>query len=261
MVKVLAVEPHRAVECELPQGMRGQGRAFACVTRERFPLEMHRIEMAAGQRLVVGPHEADTVLYVWKGGVGGGMCSLPEGSSTVVERGASLEVVASMDGAEVLAFAGASAGRGEGGHVHLLPKSRVPAVDDMGGKNGTRGAIHADSDCPTCEVWLHENHFKGTQPPRPQEAARGVHSHSEDEIIVVLAGSMRLGNKLVGPGTALAIAADTLYSFTPGPDGLSFINFRSHRPGDIRFVNGPSMSETGLWRDLLPRPEYLEPMV
>ena len=71
---------------------------------------------------------------------------------------------------------------------------------------------------------------------------------------------MRLGGKLVGPGTALAIAADTLYSFTPGPEGLSFVNFRAHRPGDIRFVEGPSMSETGIWREILPRPEYLEPL-
>lgn len=259
MSKVLVVEPDKAVESDLPSGMRGQGRVLACVTDERFPLELYRIEMAPGQRLALGPREADMVLYVWKGGIGGGLCSLPAGSSAIVERGATFEVAASMDGAEVLAFAGTSAGRGEGGHVHLLPRSHVPAVADMGGRNETGGAIHADSDCPTCEVWLHENHFKGAEAPTPEEAARGVHSHSEDEIIVVLAGSMRLGNKLVGPGTALAIAADTLYSFTPGPEGLSFVNFRSHRPGDIRFVNAPSMSETGLWRNLLPRPEYLEP--
>lgn len=261
MAKVLVVEPERAVEDDLPSGMRGQGRVFACVTSERFPLELHRIELTPGQRLEVGPRESDTAFYVWTGGIGAGLCSLPAGSSAIVERGASLEVIASMDGAEVLVFAGSTAGRGEGGHVHLLPRARVPAVEDMGGRNGTGGAIHADSDCPTCEVWLHENHFKGAAPPTPEEVARGVHSHSEDEIIVVLAGSMRLGNKLVGPGTALAIAADTLYSFTPGPDGLSFVNFRSHRPGDIRFASGPSMSETGLWRELLPRPEYLEPMV
>lgn len=260
MAKVLVVEQGEGAELAPPQGIRGQGRCFAGVARDRFPLELHRFELAPGQRLEVGPREADTALYVWKGGLGGGMCSLPAGSSAIVERGASLQVVASMDGAEVLAFAGTSAGRGEGGHVHLLPKARVPAVEDMSGKGGAAGAIHADSDCPTCEVWLHENHMKGMAQPTPEEAARGVHSHTEDEIIVVLAGSMRLGNKLVGPGTVLAIAADTLYSFTPGPEGLSFVNFRSRRPGDIRFVNGPSMSETGLWRDLLPRPEYLEPM-
>lgn len=259
MAKVLVVEPERASEGFWPDGVQGQGRVFACVTGDRFPLELHRFEMTPGQRLRIGPRDVDTVVYVWRGGAGGGMCSLPSGSSVIVERGASLEITASMDGAELLVFAGTSAGRGEGGHVHLLPKARVPALDSMGGTEGTGGAIHADSDCPSCEVWLHENHFKGAEPPTPEEVARGVHSHSEDEIIVVLAGAMRLGQKLAGPGTALAIAADTLYSFTPGPEGLSFVNFRSRRPGDIRFVDGPTMSETGLWRELLPRPEYLAP--
>jgi hypothetical protein len=260
MAKVLVAGPERAKEGCWPAGVRGQGRSFAQVSSDGFPLELHRAELTPGQRLQIGPRDVDTVLYVWRGAVGGGMCSLPSGSSVIVERGASFEITASMDGAELLVFAGTSAGRGEGGHVHLLPKARVPALDDMGGAEGTGGAIHADSDCPTCEVWLHENHFKGAEPPTPDEAARGIHSHSEDEIIVVLAGAMRLGNKLVGPGTALAIAADTLYSFTPGPEGLSFVNFRARRPGDIRFTNGPTMNETGLWRDLLPRPQYLEPV-
>jgi hypothetical protein len=71
---------------------------------------------------------------------------------------------------------------------------------------------------------------------------------------------MRLGGKLVGPGTALGIAGHTLYGFTPGPDGLAFVNFRAHRPGDIRFVEGAPMNEPGLWRAILPRPEYLEPL-
>lgn len=86
-----------------------------------------------------------------------------------------------------------------------------------------------------------------------------MHSHSEDEIIFVAAGAMRLGHMLVGPGTAIAIAADTLYSFTPGPEGLSFVNFRAAMPGDIRFAHGASMSETRFWRERVGRPDYLSP--
>ncbi|MCT2400403.1 hypothetical protein [Novosphingobium mangrovi (ex Huang et al. 2023)] len=260
MAKVLVVEPDKAPEVAMPGGLRGQGKVFAAVTADRFPLELHRIEMAPGERCEAGPHGSDTVLYVLAGGIGAGGCSLPAGSSMIVERGARAIFQAGFEGATVLVFAGTRAGRGEGGHVHLLPRARVPACERMSEQSDTGGAIHADSDCPSCEVWLHENHFSGTAPPTPEEAARGVHSHSEDEIIVVLDGAMRLGGKLVGPGTALAIAADTLYSFTPGPEGLSFVNFRAHRPGDIRFVQGPAMSETSLWREILPRPEYLEPL-
>jgi hypothetical protein len=119
--------------------------------------------------------------------------------------------------------------------------------------------MHADADCEGCAVWLHENHFPGSPGLPPEEQQRGVHSHSEDEIIFVIAGDIRLGTRLYGPGTALAIAADTLYSFTPGPKGLSFINFRAGRPGDIQFANGMRIDEPGYWRERLPRPEYLEP--
>jgi hypothetical protein len=120
--------------------------------------------------------------------------------------------------------------------------------------------MHADSGCPTCEVWLHENHFPGrTTPMTPEEEKRGVHSHSEDEIIFVVDGEIKLGNRLYGPGTAVAIAADTLYSFTTGPEGLSFINFRAGTPGDIRFANGTAISETGYWKDKQLKPEYVAP--
>src|SRR5579864_6491175 len=122
------------------------------------------------------------------------------------------------------------------------------------------GGMHADSGCTTCEVWLHENHFPAGRPQlTAEEEKRGVHSHSEHEVIFITDGQIRLGNKLYGPGTAVAIAADTLYSFTPGPEGLSFINFRAGTPGDIQFANGMAISETGYWRDRQMKPEYVTP--
>jgi hypothetical protein len=260
MAKVLVVERESAHEARYPEGLRGQGKAFAAVTADRFPLELHHVELAPGEHLAVGPRGVDTAIFVREGGVGSGGCSLPAGSSLIVERGAEASLQAGFEGAVLLVFAGTTPGRGAGGEVHLLPQSRVPACERMSAQSLAGGAIHADSDCSGCEVWLHENRFPGAGAPSPEAAQLGVHSHSEDEIIVVLGGAMRLGNRLVGPGTALAIAADTLYAFTPGPEGLSFINFRAHRPQDIRFADGRSMSETGIWREILPRPEYLAPV-
>ncbi|EJL27475.1 hypothetical protein [Novosphingobium sp. AP12] len=260
MSKVVVSEPHKAPQVAMPAGLRGQGRVFALVEPERFPLTLHRVDLEPGERFEVDAREADTVLYILSGGVGSCGCSLPAGSSLIAERTASATVQAGFEGASIFVFSATEPGRGEGGHVHLLPRARVPSCERVSEQSDTGGAIYADSDCPTCEVWLHENHFAGAEAPTLEEAARGIHSHSEDEVIVVLSGQMRLGPKLVGPGTALAIAADTLYSFTAGPEGLSFINFRARRPGDIRFVNGPVMNETGLWRAILPRPEYLEPL-
>jgi hypothetical protein len=171
----------------------------------------------------------------------------------VIEHGASLDVIAGSDGAVLLAF-----NLSEGGaaapscpNVHILPSELVPRTDSLAGNNGVGGALHADAQCPTCNVWLHENTYAMAN----KETA--IHSHSEDEVIFFYAGTVRLGNRLYGPGTALAIAADTKYGFFTGPDGLSFVNFRGSPPtytsGDGKLV----MDEAKLWRDLLGEPKYL----
>jgi hypothetical protein len=96
----------------------------------------------------------------------------------------------------------------------------------------------------------------------PQGAAseRGVHSHSEDEVIFVTGGHMRLGARLYGPGAAIAIAAETFYSFGVGPDGLRFVNFRAGLPNLIRFKGGDTMDEVAFWRDRVGVPDYLAPL-
>jgi quercetin dioxygenase-like cupin family protein len=52
------------------------------------------------------------------------------------------------------------------------------------------------------------------------------HAHTEDEIVYVLEGSILLGARTLGPGDALCVGKDTLYGFTTGPEGCSFLNFR-----------------------------------
>ena len=53
-----------------------------------------------------------------------------------------------------------------------------------------------------------------------------LHSHDVDEIMYVLEGSMRLGERIVGPGTSLSITGRTFYGFQAGPEGLHILNFR-----------------------------------
>lgn len=217
-------------------------------------LDMH--ELAAGADLGFADGTADIALFVWKGSATAGGALLTERSSAVVERGSSLRIQAGPQGATVLAFKRNGDERARpGGHVHLLPRERVPHTEALGGNEGIGGALHADSQCPTCSVWLHENSYAMAD----KETA--VHSHSEDEVIFVHTGSVRLGNRLCGPGTALAIAANTKYVFHSGPDGLGFVNFRATSPtftsGDGKTV----MDEAELWRGLLGSPQYLEPAV
>jgi hypothetical protein len=173
-------------------------------------------------------------------------------SSAVVEYRASLTATGCGEGAVLLAF-NLRQRRSEdraGGTVHLLPSDRVPRVLSMGG-SPVGAALHADSQCPTCKVWLHENDYSLAD----HETA--LHSHSEDEIIFVRAGSIRLGSRILGPGTALAIAANTKYGFFTGPTGLSFVNFRGSSPTYSSGDGSVVMDEAELWRSHVGKPEFL----
>ena len=258
-VSIATADRTRAVAC--PAGLAGCGESRAYFDGDGRPLHLHLLRLAAGETLRIGPRETDWLGYVWRGAAQAGDEALPAGSSLIVESGASLEITSGRGGAELLAFAAADRTPGScaGGHIHLLPQGRVPRVAELGGSSGVGGAMHANGDCPTCAVWLHENTFPGAASLSAEDAKRGIHSHSEDEIIFVTEGQIRLGNKLFDAGTAIAIAADTPYSLSPGPKGMSFVNFRAAKPGDIRFASGASIDEPAYWRERVPRPEYLAP--
>ena len=259
MPKVSVRTAAQATTRPLPPNIVGGVKVQAYFDRDGHPVHLHQLDLGAGQEVAFEPHATDRLVYVWHGSIIAGAHTLTAGSSMIVEHRAKLAVRADKD-TELLVFAAAAppAAPKRGGQVHLLPAERAPRSDGLKGSVGVGGVMHADADCETCSVWLHENRFAGRTATRA-DAEAGIHSHSEDEVIFVLDGDIRLGERLYGPGTALAIAADTLYSFTPGPNGLHFANFRAAKPGDIRFASGHSVSETAYWRGQLPRPEYLAP--
>jgi hypothetical protein len=252
--------PDKASPVSSPPGMASSADCSAYFDRESDPLHLYQHRLEPSGALHIGPMDCDCVGYVWEGSVTAGNATLPKGSSLVIEHGAEMDLTAGASGAVVLTFAKREPPEDQraGGHVHLLPDDRVPRSAPEPGAGGASGGLHADALCPTCEVWLHEYTAPGMSDEDALEVAdRGVHSHSEDEIIFVTCGSMRLGTKLYGPGTALAIAADTMYSFTPGPDGLSFINFRAGHPEAFRMKNGQTFDEAGYWRERVSAPVYL----
>ncbi len=59
-----------------------------------------------------------------------------------------------------------------------------------------------------------------------------VHSHTEDEIIYVVEGSMKLGSRELKPGSSIFITAKTLYGFTAGSEGLRMVVFRPQGAGN-----------------------------
>jgi hypothetical protein len=52
------------------------------------------------------------------------------------------------------------------------------------------------------------------------------HTHTQDEIIYILGGSVLIGRHEYGPGHAIAIPADVRYSVTTGEHGMAFLNYR-----------------------------------
>lgn len=260
MARICVGTPEKAAPVPSPVTYRGASETRRYFDGAKDPLHLHEHILPPGKSLVIGPMEADCVTYVRHGAVWAGPHSLPIRSSLVVEHGASATLTAGAEGATVLTFAAARPADADrnGGHVHLLPDDRVPRYHAEASAGGASGGLHFNGECPTCQVWLHENHMPGMADGNFREAAeRAIHSHSEDEIIFITGGSMRLGTRLVGPGTALAIAADTFYSFTPGPEGLSFINFRAGRPQAFRMKSGGSFDEAGYWKDRVSLPDYL----
>ena len=260
MAKVSVVTPDKAAPAALPEGFSGRAETTAYLAGGNDPLHLYSHAIAPGETLNIGPRPVDCLAYVWKGAVEAGGHRLASGSSLVVEHGSSLALTGGEEGARVLCFTAASKPDTPraGGHVHLLPVEHVLRLSDM--IPGVNGGMHFDSACPTCQLWLHENEFTPAF-LTPEQENRTAHCHTEDEIIFVTDGQIRLGNKLFGPGTALAIAADTMYTFKPGPEGVRFINFRPAMPGDIIRSDGKRNSEAGGWRKQLggKRPDYISP--
>lgn len=232
------------------------GTTTALFDRPADPIHTYVHTLCSHGVLAFVPDTVEHVAFLWQGTARAGDTMLHQGSSVIVERGGEGILIAGDEGATVISFTAAKAlptGRG-GGSLHVLPVENVPRFRS---DSGLTGALHADGACSTCSAWLHENSFPPAEPSPPLAAEAGIHCHSENEVIFVLGGAMRLGRKLVGPGTAIAIAAETMYGFTPGPEGLHFLNFRAEQPTDIQFKNGHLIDEVTYWRDRVPAPVYL----
>src|SRR5581483_1487108 len=58
-------------------------------------------------------------------------------------------------------------------------------------------------------------------------SSSAVHSHTQDELIHVVAGGLTLGARRVEPGDTLAIAAGVRYGFKGDDGGFLFLNYRA----------------------------------
>jgi hypothetical protein len=254
MAKVSIMTLEKAPVVAPRAGSEGvETRAYFTGGKDPIHTHVHRLKPGAVIRVIGQP--ADRAVFVWEGSAEAGGVRLDPQSSVIAEYGSGIEITGGSDGATLIEFhlAERRADSRAGGHVHLLPADRVPRLTNMEGLVEAGGALHADAHCATCELWLHENDFY------VPDSHTALHSHSEDEVIFVTAGSMRLGAQLHGAGSAVAIHAETKYKFDVGPDGLSFVNFRGATPSYTPADGSTPLDSTKFWREKLGSPPYLEP--
>jgi quercetin dioxygenase-like cupin family protein len=104
-----------------------------------------------------------------------------------------------------------------GGDPGMIEKMRVRGIEftpeELAGRTREH---HSGSDA---EPELFEVRF---QP----DTVVNSHAHLRHEIIFVVEGALILGSRVLTPGSSVYIAANTLYSFRAGPEGVRFVNFR-----------------------------------
>jgi hypothetical protein len=228
----------------------GKAQVRPLVADAKDPLHLYYVDVGAGEPLQWDKAGDDWCGYVLAGEIAINGRPLDNGGSFVVEHGADARIEANQP-ARIALFGNRRVGAKPGGRVHILASDRVPNneaaphPDDI-----ATSSMHADAHCAGCDLWLHGNHF--------QEGAEvALHSHSEDEIILVLGGEILLGSRPYGPDTAVAVAKDTVYGFRAGKGGMKMINFRVGVPSATSAKTGVVMNEAEFFLSRTGRPEPL----
>ena len=215
-----------------------------------FPLWLVGIDLPAGSGLTLPAVHGDESVAVLEGRleVDGRVCV--SGGAVVVEAAAGETVLRARDDSRV---------------VHMGPTDPAVPMDGLNGPplpghsvhvvgpRGTFAAIEpgrdthyfADSTCPTCRLTL-------LYTSRTREYISDAHSHSQDELIHLLWGELRLGSQVARPGDTVAIAADRRYGFRSGPDGFGFLNYRRDASEQTVERGSRPRMEGGLVNGLVP---------
>ncbi len=200
-------------------------------------------ELDAGSSFSWDVRHGDEALFVQRGelSVDGRIC--PEGGAVVIEANALPTLTATAPTRL----------------VHMGPRDAAPPVDGLhgpakpaGGKVhvvGPRGTFEdldderesrffADATCPSCRLWL-------LYTSRSFAFESQVHSHSQDELILMLHGEIQLGSLRLTPGSSIFIAANQPYSFRAGEQGFGFLNYRRDASEMTTRSTGDKLVEAG----------------
>lgn len=223
----------------LPPGMSAEGRVESRrVLGGARPIHLWFHRLAPGGKLRWRRLPVGHVVYQWSGSMAANGRAVSGEGAVAIEHGASCEIVAGPSGCELVEFnSQTEATKRAGGHVHVLGVGEAP-VGEMGEVGIARA--YADSGCPTCELWLHENGYH-------VDHVTKRHYHDQDEVIVCIRGELTFGARTLGRGGVLAVDKQGLY-VVGSKAGGGFINFR---PGP------PSITVVGRNGARPPKPEMM----
>jgi hypothetical protein len=213
-------------------------------------LRLHQVTCPGGTRLSWSPNASDLCIYVLAGGVELDDRKIEAGGCAVVEHGGTATMVAAAD-TRLAVFENLEPAGKSGGAVHFIAAEQVP--DNRGKVPDTdlaASALMADASCASCDLWLHANWF-------PEGMSVGLHSHSEDEIILVTRGEIILGNRKLPAPAAVSVAKNAIYGFTAGAGGMDMVNFRAGSPVAIQAKSKHVTDEAAFFLSRCGHPEHV----
>ncbi|MDE0615635.1 MAG: hypothetical protein OXI32_14570 [bacterium] len=181
-------------------------------------------DLDAGTELRWGTEHGDEAVYVRSGSLAVDRRVCPADGAMVVEAGVAASAIAESD-TSILHMGPADSAPPTGGlRGPAESENRSVRVVGPGGVWATvddsqRTRFFSDASAPTNRLWLLAS-------DRPQYFESSAHSHSQDELIHVLRGEIRVGRRVVGAGDTLWVAADRRYKLYSGDDGVHFVNYR-----------------------------------
>jgi hypothetical protein len=215
---------------------------------DEYDLWLAVLEVAAGTELTWPNVHGEEGIHVLSGGldVDGEVCG--EGGAVIVESDVPLTARATRPtrlvhvGSRTPATTSKSAERAGSHGVHVVGPAGWFV---SGSQDRSHARWFSDGTCPTCQIAFFD--VSADEDPGRSRA----HTHSADEIIYVVSGTMRLGRRLVPAGTSLCISGGTRYAQSAGPGGCTFLNYRKessqqqyYGPGEPDYL----LPETALGR-------------
>ena len=180
------------------------------------PLWLVDLTLDGGGRLEWEGGHGDEAVYLLSGSASVDGRECPEGGAVVVEAGVPAALVA-RGPVRAAHFGTHRTPHGDGRVAHVFG----PGGQWLSGRlEGVNAVWFTDSTCPTCRAAF----FVVDAPDRFRGPS---HSHSQDEIIYLIGGGVRMGARRYGAGTALSIPADVRYAFDGLEGGHRFLNFRA----------------------------------